>query len=158
MKLVRFTAALGAAIVLSATALAGAQGTGGSPGHKAHAMMMGGPHQLTVHLTALNGSGETGKAVLKDTAGGLSVSLTLMGGPKDAQPAHIHKGTCAKLDPKPEYPLDSVVGGTSKTVIKGLKLAALLASPTAVNVHKSTSEIPTYVACGNIATTMHGKM
>lgn len=155
------TAALGAALVFATTVPIGAQGTGGSPGHmsKKPAMMMAGPHQVTVALKALNGSGESGKAVLKDTAAGLSVMLTLTGGPAGvAQPAHIHKGTCAKLDPKPEYPLTSVVGGASKTIVPGVTIAKLLASPNAINVHKSAKEIPTYVSCGDIAAMKHGAM
>jgi len=154
------TAALGAALVFAVTVPVGAQGTGGSPGHmsKKPMMMAAGPHQVTVTLTALNGSGETGKAVIKDTKGGVSVALTLAGGAAGVdQPAHIHKGTCAKLDPKPEYPLTNVVGGKSNTTIKGVTVAQLLASPNAVNVHKSATEIPTYVACGNISS-KKGKM
>jgi hypothetical protein len=161
MKINFSAAALGAALVVAATIPAGAQGTGGSPGHmgkKPNTMMMMAKKPMTISLTALNGSGESGKAVLADTKGGLSVMVTLTGGPAGvAQPAHIHKGTCAKLDPKPEYPLTSVVGGASKTVIPGVTIAKLMASPNAINVHKSVKEIPTYVACGNIAA-MHGKM
>ena len=148
------TVALGAALVFAATVPAGAQGTGGSPGHmgkKGGAMMMAAPHQLTIPLKALNGSGESGKAVLKDTAAGLSVMLTLTGAPAGVpQPAHIHKGTCAKLDPKPEYPLSFVVNGKSKTTLAGLTVAKLLASPDAINVHKSAKEIKVYVSCGDI--------
>jgi hypothetical protein len=147
------TAALGAALVFAATVPVGAQGTGGSPGHMTKKpMMAAGPHQVTVALKALNGSGESGKAVLKDTAKGVTVTLTLTGGAAGVdQPAHIHKGTCAKLDPKPEYPLTNVVGGSSKTTVAGVTVAQLLASPNAINVHKSATEIPTYVACGDIA-------
>jgi len=35
----------------------------------------------------------------------------------NAQPAHIHKGTCAKLDATPAYPLDNVVKGKSTTMV-----------------------------------------
>jgi hypothetical protein len=148
------TAALGAALVFAVTVPVGAQGTSGSPGHMTKKPMMAaaGPHQVTVALKALNGSGESGKAVLKDTKKGVSVVLTLTGGAAGVdQPAHIHKGTCAKLDPKPEYPLTNVVGGSSKTTVAGVTVAQLMASPNAINVHKSATEIPTYVACGDIA-------
>ena len=50
-----------------------------------------------------------------------------------------------------------MVGGKSNTTIKGVTVAQLLASPNAVNVHKSATEIPTYVACGNISS-KKGKM
>ncbi|HEV2642870.1 MAG TPA: hypothetical protein VGT98_09195, partial [Candidatus Elarobacter sp.] len=67
------------------------------------------------------------------------------------QPAHIHKGTCEKLDPKPTYPLKSAHDGQSETVIEGVTLAQLQKAPYAINVHKSTKEIPVYVSCGNLA-------
>lgn len=120
--------------------------------------MMTGGHQVTIPLAAQNGSGESGKAMLKDSKAGLVVTVSLTGAPATAQPAHIHKGTCAKLDPKPQYPLKSVVGGTSTTTIPGLTLANVMMSPHAVNVHKSPTQIATYVACGNIKAAHGGAM
>lgn len=158
MKIHLSTAALAAAFVLAASIPAGAQGTMSSSDHMKKPSMTMTKTPVSVPLKALNGSGESGNAVLRDTPAGLSVVLTLTGfPPAGGQPAHIHKGTCAKLDPKPEYPLTTVVGGRSTTVIKGVTIAQLLASPNAINVHKSTKEIPVYVSCGNIAA-MHGKM
>jgi hypothetical protein len=158
MKLVLLTAALGAVLLLPATVPAGAQGTSGSPGHKAGGAMMMTKTPVSVPLKALNGSGESGSAILRDTPKGLSVMITLKGFPAGPQPAHIHKGTCAKLDPKPEYPLSPVVSGKSTTVVKGVTIAELLASPNAINVHKSVTEIPVYVACGDIAAAKHTSM
>jgi hypothetical protein len=144
--------ALGAALAVTASAAGPALAADST-------MKMASPKgMLTIPLGALNGSGESGTAALKDTPAGLWVALTLKGFPAGAQPAHIHKGTCAKLDPKPEYPLSSVVSGKSTTTIKGLTIAKLLASPSAINVHKSTTEIATYVSCGNIAMMKHGAM
>jgi hypothetical protein len=156
MRIHLSTAALAAAFALAVCVPVGAQGTGGSPGHMMQKPHMGGAMMMTktpvsIPLNALNGSGESGNAVLRDTPAGLSVVLTLKGFPAGPQPAHIHKGTCAQLDPKPEYPLTSVVAGKSTTVVKGVTIAKLLASPNAINVHKSTKEIPVYVSCGNIA-------
>ena len=148
MKLVLSTAAFGAAIVLAATVSISAQGTSGSPGHKAGAMtMMKAP--LTIQLKELNGSGESGTAMLRDTKAGLVVMLKLTGG-KGIQPAHIHKGTCSKLDPKPWYPLKNVINGKSTTTIAGVTIAAIRGK-SAVNVHKSLKDLPTYVACGDVA-------
>ena len=146
MKLVLSTTALGAAFVLAA-GVAVAQGTGGSPGHKGGMITMKAP--LTVPMKALNGSSETGSAVLKDTAKGLVVTIHIKNA-KGPQPAHVHKGSCAKLDPKPEYPLHNVVNGMSVTTIPGVTIAALLGK-SAVNVHKSLTDIPTYVSCGDVA-------
>jgi len=89
-------------------------------------------------------------------------------------PAHIHMGTCANLNPTPEYPLPNVLPievsskgtvaptagatlapttvtmeSTSKTV--NVTLDALLRSAHAINVHLSSTKIQVYIACGNIA-------
>lgn len=90
-------------------------------------------------------------------------------------PAHVHEGTCAKLNPNPQYPLNPVTirksskSSNSKTqtppAVQGVltapttlysdteidvKLSDLLGSPHAINVHKSDAEIQTYIACGDI--------
>jgi len=105
---------------------------------------------LTIPIAAQNSSGETGTAVLTQTADGVQVVVTLQGAPADAQPAHIHVGPCAKLNPAPMWPLTSLTNGTSTTVVKGVTIDQLLKTPYAINVHKSTSDLGTYVACGDI--------
>ncbi|HEY7031058.1 MAG TPA: cupredoxin domain-containing protein [Thermomicrobiales bacterium] len=86
-------------------------------------------------------------------------------------PDHIHQGSCAQLDPNPQYPLNNVtqrmngdstpspsdfVGAqsaipveTSSTEID-VKLDDLLSSPHALNVHESAQNIPHYIACGDL--------
>jgi hypothetical protein len=153
MKFQLSTAALGAAFVLAAAVPGGAQGTGGSPGHMGAMgghMMMAAKSPLNVAMKELNGSGENGNATLRDTPKGLVVTIHIKNA-KGPQPAHIHKGTCAKLDPKPEEALHNVVNGMSVTTVPGITIAKLLATPHAINVHKSLTDIPTYVSCGNIA-------
>jgi Cu/Zn superoxide dismutase len=105
---------------------------------------------LTIPISALNGSGETGSAVLTQTADGVQVVVTLKGAPADAQPTHIHAGTCGKINAAPEWPLTSLTDGTSTSVVKGVTIDQMLKTPYAINVHKSTSDLGTYVACGNI--------
>jgi hypothetical protein len=105
---------------------------------------------LTITLYSQNGSGEDGTATLTQTPDGLQVMVSLKNAPAAAQPAHIHPGTCAKLDPNPKYALTNVASGTSTTVVKGVTLDDLLAGTYAINVHKSLSDLGTYVACGNI--------
>jgi hypothetical protein len=151
MRLILSTTALGAAFLLAAVAPGGAQGTSGSAG----AMnKMGGGHMMmakspvTVVMKALNGSGENGNATLRDTPKGLVVTIHVKNA-KGPQPAHIHKGSCAKLDPKPEYALHNVVNGMSVTTVPGVTIAALTGK-SAINVHKSLTDIPTYVSCGDI--------
>jgi hypothetical protein len=105
---------------------------------------------VTVPISALNGSGEIGEAVLTQQAGGVQVIVKLKGAPADAQPTHIHAGTCGKINAAPEWPLTSLANGTSTTVVKGVTIDQMLATPYAINVHKSTADLATYVACGNI--------
>lgn len=96
-------------------------------------------------------------------------------------PAHVHKGTCANLDPNPQYPLNPVTirqpsGNQTPTpanmtppALQGVqgvpvvlysdtqidvKLTDLLTSPHAINVHKSNADIKTYIACGSIGGVM----
>ena len=98
-----------------------------------------------------NSSGEHGTFALKPRGTKTVVEIHLLGAPTDVpQPAHIHMGTCANLNPSPKYPLTNVVNGVSETTVD-VPMAQLMTSPMAVNVHKSTAEVKTYVACGNIA-------
>lgn len=105
---------------------------------------------LVVPLKAQNGSGEGGTATLRQVGKNLLVTLHVTGSGEKKQPAHIHLGTCSKLDPAPKYPLTTIEDGKSVTTIKGLSIATLANVSTAVNVHESTTNIKKYVACGNI--------
>jgi hypothetical protein len=105
---------------------------------------------LTVDLHAQNGSGETGTAALMQKPEGVEIVITLANAPADAQPAHVHLGTCSDLG-APQYPLTSVTKGNSVTIVKDATIDQLLSKPMAINVHKSTSDLATYVACGDIA-------
>jgi len=86
-------------------------------------------------------------------------------------PDHIHKGTCAQLDPNPQYPLNDVaprMNGdqppnpadfkgersavqveTSSTEID-VTFDDLLTQPHALNVHESAQNISHYIACGDL--------
>jgi Cu/Zn superoxide dismutase len=136
MKLNAVLLAAGA-VVISATAVAVAQ----TP-----------PTPVNVPITAQNGSGETGTAVLTQMPDGVQVVVSITGAPSGvAQPTHIHMGTCSKLNPAPKYPLSNTVDGKSTTMVKGVKLSDLTSGQYAINIHKSANDIGTYVACGNIA-------
>ena len=106
-----------------------------------------------VRLTLIdeNGSGEDGSAQLTDLGDGTTkVELIMLNAPEGAeQPAHIHKGTCTTLDPKPAYPLETVKEGKSTTIVK-VTLADLTKEKYAINVHKSAAEASIYVSCGNL--------
>ncbi len=141
-RFVSVAAAFGLLVSLSGFALARADDAmKGMPGMA--------PMATTVKISAQNDSGESGTATLTPSATGLTVKLDLTGGSGD-QPAHIHKGTCAKLDPKPAYPLTTISDGKSTTTIPDLKLSTLAGGSYAINVHKSTTDLKDYVACGDI--------
>jgi hypothetical protein len=100
-------------------------------------------------MNAQNSSGEDGTATLTAVTGGVQVVVALKGAPATAQPAHIHNGTCTNLKGV-VYPLTNVTAGNSTTVVKGVTIDQLLKGPYAINVHKSASDLATYVSCGNI--------
>lgn len=101
-------------------------------------------------IAAQNASGELGTVTLTALGQKTRVVLALANAPTDVpQPGHIHEGSCAKLNPKPKYPLTTIVDGLSTTVVDA-PLSQLLAGGFAVNIHKSTNDIPAYVACGDL--------
>ena len=107
-------------------------------------------HNGMVTLMEQNGSGQNGMATLTDMGNGMTmVTLEISNGTTTPQPAHIHAGTCANLDPKPAYPLSSVVNGRSETMVD-VNVDDLLAGDFAINVHKSPTEASVYVSCGTI--------
>src|SRR5581483_3131989 len=87
------TALIGGALIVAATAQSMAPMSNMSSMHK----------PMQIHLVAQNNSGETGTATLMDGEDGLIVKVTMSPASDADQPAHIHKGTCDKLDPKPTY-------------------------------------------------------
>jgi Cu/Zn superoxide dismutase len=114
------------------------------------APMMSGGSSITVPLKALNNSGETGTATLTQKGDDILVAVKMNNPTSANQPIHIHPGTCANLNPKPQYPLKNVADGSSTTTLTGMKLSSLQTGNFAINVHKSTDEVGTYVACGDI--------
>lgn len=103
---------------------------------------------LGIAVLEQNASNTRGGASLIENGEQTIVTLTMQTDSDLAMPAHIHKGTC----PNPGevvYPLEPVVNGTSTTTIDAT-IEELVASPMAVNVHKSADEANVYVACGDI--------
>ena len=105
---------------------------------------------LSFDLHALNGSGQSGTATIaRAPHGQLLVTITLTGEPAGAsEPAHIHPGTCADVDPVPRAKLNDVVDGKSVTTIP-----APTSTPGArsIVVHKGAgADAKIYVACGDI--------
>jgi hypothetical protein len=103
----------------------------------------------TVTLSPQSNSGESGTATLtKQGDKQTKVVLDVKGG-SGQQPVHIHKGTCDQLDPKPAYPLSPVSNGKSETVVNA-SLDDLEKGGYAINGHKSSQDVKTYVFCGDI--------
>ncbi|MBV8197192.1 MAG: hypothetical protein JO263_03585 [Candidatus Eremiobacteraeota bacterium] len=109
------------------------------------------PHSITIKMGAQNGSKQDGTAKFSDTRSGLHVTIQLKNEPAGAsEPAHIHQGTCAKLNPAPWKPLHNVVGGMSDTTLPGVTVADLKKAHYAANVHESAANLKRYVSCGDI--------
>ena len=99
---------------------------------------------------------QSGEAILTSVDDSTTrVELTIGAGGNTPQPAHIHRGSCANLDPQPAYALDDVVGGESSTSVN-VSLDELRDGEFAVNVHKSAAEAQIYVACGDIGSAAGG--
>jgi len=110
----------------------------------------GGSSSATIDLGEQNGSGESGTATLTADGGKTKVVISLDGAPSGTpQPAHIHKGSCKNLDPTPAYGLTNVVEGKSTTEVDE-PLDELREEDYAINVHRSGTDLKTYVACGDI--------
>ena len=144
MKLRSVLAFAGLALAVGATALAAPN----TMNHMDNAMSA---HSMTINLGAQNGSKQDGQAFLNDTSGGLRVKLQVKNEPAGAsEPAHIHQGRCAKLNPAPWKALSNVVNGVSVTTIPNLTLADLKKAPYAINIHQSAANLKHYVSCGDI--------
>ena len=117
--------------------------------HDMHNAMSG--SVLNINMGQQNKSKQDGTATVKDVKGGVWVKVSVYNEPKGAvEPAHIHKGMCAKLDPAPFKALSNVVNGTSVTTIQGITVAELKKQHYAINVHKSAAELKHYVSCGDL--------
>jgi hypothetical protein len=101
-------------------------------------------------ISAQNGSGESGAVILTPVGTKTKIEVLVANAPAGVpQPTHVHIGPCAKLDPKPTYPLSPAVNGLSVTTLD-VPIATLTNGTFAVNVHKSATDIPAYVACGDL--------
>ena len=111
----------------------------------------GGDRNVTAPLDEQNGSGQSGTATLSALGEGKTrVVIQLANAPDEAQPAHIHEGTCQDLAESPKYPLKSLEHGHSDSEVDA-SLDSLQAEEFAINVHKSEKDIGTYVACGDLS-------
>jgi hypothetical protein len=110
--------------------------------------------EIETPLVEQNGSAESGTAILTAVGDQTRVVLDIQSrsatpvAPR--QPAHIHKGSCEKLDPTPAYGLNDVKAGKSTSTVD-VKLDDLINETVVINVHESAENVERYVACGIIS-------
>ena len=115
-----------------------------------------GQSQIRFDIDQQSSSGESGTVAMFPLRNRKTrVTIELTGMDRDGiQPAHVHKGTCDDLDPKPAFGLTPVrerANGTGRSVtVIPVGLEELEVGPHAVNVHRSATAANIYVACGNI--------
>ena len=126
---------------------AGGGGGGGKPGTTT--TTRSGEHGVLVQLQEQNFSGEDGTATLTGQGSKTKVVILMASYAANAQPAHIHEGTCAHLSFQPAFPLEDVKAGRSTTVVN-IPLSTLLKGKYAINMHRSAKKLKVYVACGDI--------
>jgi hypothetical protein len=110
---------------------------------------VGAADSATVKLSPQSNSGESGTATLTKQGDKQTKVVLDVKGASGSQPVHIHKGSCAQLDPKPAFPLAPLTEGKSETVVNA-SLDDLQKGGYAINGHKSAQEVKTYVFCGDI--------
>jgi hypothetical protein len=130
-------------LLVAVLAMGLAAGCGGDDDEEA------GAGEVSVELAEQSGSGQTGTATLTAEGDQTHVVLEVDDQPSPSQPAHIHPGTCANLDPAPAYPLPNVEDGRSEATVDAT-LDELTAGEFAINVHHSPEDAGTYTACGDI--------
>jgi Cu/Zn superoxide dismutase len=140
-------------LILTVVTLAGAMASqaGAAPNAMNNMTNAMSKNAMTINIGAQNGSKQTGQAWLNDTPAGLHVKVQLHNEPAGAsEPAHIHQGRCATLNPAPWKGLSNVVNGVSVTTIPHVTIADLKKAQYAINVHESSANLKHYVACGDL--------
>jgi len=151
MNFARFAIAAGAAVALATPALA-------VPPMRSVPMRGSGPmmsrqimQTRTFSMRQENGSGQNGSVLVKDTRAGLWVRISVQNEPRYAsEPAHIHGGSCAHLNPAPWRVLNNVVSGSSVTTVSGVTVAQVTRGRYAINAHQSLRNLKHYVSCANL--------
>ena len=110
--------------------------------------------EIETVLEEQNGSAQSGTALLEAVGDQTRVVLGLQSRSAtpvaSRQPAHIHKGSCDKLDPTPAYGLSDVKAGKSTSTVD-VKLDDLIDDAVVINVHESAENVERYVACGIVS-------
>lgn len=136
--LTTITCLLALALATTALAACGGDDDGG-----------GGGDAISVSLSPVGDASQFGTATLTPEGDQTRVVLDVDSPVSNSQPAHIHEGTCADLDPEPAFGLPNVVDGRSESTVD-VSLETLTASDYAINLHMSDDDLTTYTSCGDI--------
>lgn len=109
----------------------------------------GGTARVEISLDELNGSGQSGTAILTASGGATKVVLSLGEGTMESKPVHIHNGPCGKDLGKIAHPLTNFTDGNSETMLKDVSLESLRTGGLVINAHKA-GDPKVYAACGKI--------
>lgn len=107
-----------------------------------------GKTEIGIYLSEATGTYQTGRATLTDLGGKTRVVVDVSPAMANAQPIHIHMGTCNAVGAISDKLADVVVGKSTTEIEK--PLAEIASGGKVINVHLSASEIRTYTACGEI--------
>ena len=111
----------------------------------------GGESELTIQISELENSGQSGTAELVARGAQTEIIIKIKAGPpaNDPQPTHVHFGACGPNVGTIRFNLNSLVAGESTTLIDA-SLASLTDGNTNLNIHKSLNEFAIFTACGDI--------
>ena len=104
-----------------------------------------------VTLNAVGGSGQSGRAIMRQLGPQIVVSATVANEPPTVlEPAHIHRGGCGSNGPIVRD-LGMVTRGVlGTTVVSGFTIAQLHAMHASIAVNKPANAPGALVSCGNI--------
>ncbi len=106
---------------------------------------------VTVRLQATHHSGIHGTATLTDNGNGTTtVTIHMQGAPENAvEPVMVHHGTCKGTPTTIVYPLNDIVTGNSRTVVRAsIQTLTSKSGHLFINVHRSHQDLKDVVACG----------
>ena len=104
-----------------------------------------------VKLSAVGGSGQSGRAIMRQLGPQIVVSATVANeSPLVLEPSHIHKGSCGSNGPILRD-LGMVTRGVLETMpVAGFTIAQLHAMHASITISKSDKALGVIVSCGNI--------
>jgi hypothetical protein len=104
--------------------------------------------RVVIHLSPTEGDGQVGSATFVSSGSSTTVEISVEPSTTEAQPIHIHAGTCSDVGAV-IHALQNVVKGHSKTTID-VPIDQIASGGVLVNVHESYSNPSNYTACGQL--------